>query len=527
MSREWHKACSFLYGGVCSAFLSPTSGEWQDMLKAVARGFVLLSVCVVLGMVILQSKSYAQARMGQCATFDASSGGLHIPCFRISDSLYSIDLVLNASGLNLVKVAAAVDGESVYYCSKYNTSNNTLRIPCIAVGSSKYWADLTLSSTSPLTFQLKDYGTAFSLPLLYNAGVTPVEGNASTLFTFYVSYYDKTGTPPALSSVITDGVQNSMTLMQGTASNGVYAASLFLTEGSHSFVVLFAEGTTGRPLLLDYGDMPRVTGNKANSPPSLLQASLQPVHGNELTVFGYSVNYFDPDGNPPVESQVIVNEGLSFPMTLAGGSGDNGLYRADLSLRGGCYCYRFLFSDGAERTSFPSFGGFHGPAVNSIDTRFSPAIDRPVTCDTINVNPELFNGSLTPLSGDQCTLFTFQVDYFDFDGGPSGVYAYIDEIPFGMSLKSGTPSNGTYVLTTQLPPGDHSFYFYADDGRCGAARYPLKGSLQGPHVTAFSPAGLPCPVNVSDSEPTTPIQIEQPATPRPAGAGHCDLEDCW
>jgi len=439
-----------------------------------------------------QQKTFAQGSRGQCATFDGFSGNLHIPCFRLQNSMYALDLHLTESALNLVNYDAADIEDSSYYCSKYNMADNTFRIPCIALGSDRYWADLELKSISTLSFVLKDYGAAFGLPLLYNAGITPLWGNSATLFTFYVSYYDQNGFAPVLNSIIVDGVKNPMTLMKGVASNGVYSMSTFLLPGDHSFVVLFKEGNHGKTVLLDSGGLPKVNSEMDNSPPSLFQGSLQPEHDSESSLFTFHVRYFDPDGDAPVAPQVILNNGLLLSMSLTDDVPSYGTYAAERNLSGGCYCYRFAASDGIASVMFPSFGNFHGPSVDSIDRNFSPPALQPVACNTINVDPELFNGTVTPASGDECTRFTFQVDYFDIDGSQPNVVVYIDGTSHGLGLQSGSSLNGTYALTTMLPVGSHSYYFSASDGRCGAARYPAIGNLEGPNVTLFSPAG-PCP----------------------------------
>ncbi len=445
---------------------------------------------------LFQSTALGQGgKVTQCATVDAQSGTLHVPCLRFQDSLYTMDFLITGSGLNLVSYAIAKRDDSVYYCSNYSLTTSTLRIPCLTFGSKNYWADLERAGVNGFNLQLRDFGTAFSLPLLYNAGVTPLQGNTSTFFTFYVSYYDQSGVPPLSNSVIIDGFSHPLTLMQGDASNGTYSVSTYLFSGNHSFEVLFTDGRYGKAVLLHYSGLPKVTVG-GNSPPSLLGGALSPVYGMENSLFSFSVSYIDGYGDPPVSGKMILRDTSAYPMSLKSGPASDGVYGEDIPLTRGCYCYRFEYANRWGSSSLPSFGNFYGPTVDFLERTFSPPTIVHSKCTT-NVNPELFNGSVSPASGDQCTKFTFEVDYFDFDGNaPSGgISVYIDGTPYGMSLKSGIPSNGTYSTILSLPPNSHTFYFYASDGRCGTVRYPPIGGKEGPSVVAvlFSPGGFSCP----------------------------------
>jgi hypothetical protein len=79
--------------------------------------------------------------------------------------------------------------------------------------------------------------------------------------------------------------------------------------------------------------------------------------------------------------------------------------------------------------------------------------------------PILSEPRITPLEGDTETEFTFSVHYYDHDNDkPTFIQVVIDNRSYGMSLKSGKLSNGTYEFTTKLSDGTHTYYFTASDG---------------------------------------------------------------
>lgn len=112
-----------------------------------------------------------------------------------------------------------------------------------------------------------------------------------------------------------------------------------------------------------------------------------------------------------------------------------------------------------------------------------------------NTAPELSNPDFDPAFGRTDTAFDFYVDYFDIDGdAPSPLLVYVNDTPRVMLLDSGTPDNGTYVWTGTIPEeGLATFYFTADDGRGGTARFPASGQLDGPYVyDDYTPPSSSC-----------------------------------
>ncbi len=84
-----------------------------------------------------------------------------------------------------------------------------------------------------------------------------------------------------------------------------------------------------------------------------------------------------------------------------------------------------------------------------------------------NNRPKLFNGKMTPESGDTNTEFTFSVTYKDADNDPGNVYVWIDGVKHKMTqdLQDTDFIDGVeYIYNTKLAKGIHTYYFTADDG---------------------------------------------------------------
>jgi len=105
-----------------------------------------------------------------------------------------------------------------------------------------------------------------------------------------------------------------------------------------------------------------------------------------------------------------------------------------------------------------------------------------------NTDPVLYAGCVDPeFSGDYAT-FTYVVIYYDADrDAPVTKKVFIDgDSGHEMTLDSGNTANGIYVYQTSLAQGDHSFYFYFEDGNGGVERDPASGAHDGPSVGSGS-----------------------------------------
>lgn len=105
-----------------------------------------------------------------------------------------------------------------------------------------------------------------------------------------------------------------------------------------------------------------------------------------------------------------------------------------------------------------------------------------------NTPCELYNGSVTPLTGSRSTQYVYRVTYRDLDGpngqAPEYVRVYIDGQAFDMTPESlgGTPAYNEGAVFTYTPPsglagGSHKYHFEATDG-VSVAWFDANGSHQ-------------------------------------------------
>jgi len=97
--------------------------------------------------------------------------------------------------------------------------------------------------------------------------------------------------------------------------------------------------------------------------------------------------------------------------------------------------------------------------------------------------PALPSGLVVPYWGRRTTLFSFLVNFYNAGGsGPAQAHVVIDGTAHAISLRHGTPANGSYVYTTTLSPGSHTYYFDFRYNGGQTARLPASGAYDGPDV---------------------------------------------
>jgi len=100
--------------------------------------------------------------------------------------------------------------------------------------------------------------------------------------------------------------------------------------------------------------------------------------------------------------------------------------------------------------------------------------------------PRLSDGYVSPKEGDVSTVFTFSVGYFsDPSSEPKTTWVVIDGSPYDMALYREDyygPGIDEYRFETQLPVGNHNFYFAFCDADGDSVRLPTDGSIDGPSV---------------------------------------------
>jgi len=101
-----------------------------------------------------------------------------------------------------------------------------------------------------------------------------------------------------------------------------------------------------------------------------------------------------------------------------------------------------------------------------------------------NYPPVLYNGSVSPTTGNTSTMFTYSVHYSDADGdAPIILHAVIDGNYYPMSYITGNNTTGAlYRYQTTLTNGTHNYYFWTYSGYGGQARLPSTGHYLGPVV---------------------------------------------
>ncbi len=112
----------------------------------------------------------------------------------------------------------------------------------------------------------------------------------------------------------------------------------------------------------------------------------------------------------------------------------------------------------------------------------------PALAAQANAKPCLCHPRLSPMTGTARTVFNATVTYSDPDGDvPAKVEVYIDNVPYSMKRVRGRPADGIYRARLTLPPGEHSYFFYAEDARGATERFPRYGAYKGPFVGAKKP----------------------------------------
>lgn len=112
----------------------------------------------------------------------------------------------------------------------------------------------------------------------------------------------------------------------------------------------------------------------------------------------------------------------------------------------------------------------------------------PALAAQANAKPCLCHPRLSPMKGTAKTVFVATVTYRDPDGdAPAKVEVYLDNIGYSMKRVRGRPADGIYRARLTLPPGEHSYFFSAEDARGATERFPRYGAMTGPYVGAKKP----------------------------------------
>lgn len=216
-------------------------------------------------------------------------------------------------------------------------------------------------------------------------------------------------------------------------------------------------------------------------------------HSQAIINSGFQIGHCDPAGRCPSErAHAVGYEGGVGENLIAGMDGPEWVESSNQAFMDSeghrnnmlCDCFN---EAGLGHTFDPEKGDqyWHGQYTETFCGRSGVVI------------PHLPSGIVVPYAGTTSTEFTYVVNYYHGDGyAPIEALAYIDNIPYEMSLSTGEPSNGTYRYTTTLSADEHNFYFhFAFSG--GEARLPEGGSYPYPDILGSHVSYLPVVVNGS------------------------------
>ncbi|MEO0081047.1 MAG: hypothetical protein ABIL25_01995 [candidate division WOR-3 bacterium] len=130
----------------------------------------------------------------------------------------------------------------------------------------------------------------------------------------------------------------------------------------------------------------------------------------------------------------------------------------------------------------------HGRVATVIAVLTVVVLSAPLFAAPANNKPCLCQPTIKPMDGVARTTYVATVRYSDPDGDAASVVnVCVDDVAYPMRLVKGRPDNGTYQARLTLPPGEHSYYFYAEDARGMSERFPRYGAKSGPFVGSRKP----------------------------------------
>jgi hypothetical protein len=266
-------------------------------------------------------------------------------------------------------------------------------------------------------------------PVLSEAAVTPMSGTESTEFTFTVTYTDEDGDAPDAIEVCVDGTAHAMTLQSGAAHNGTYELKMaFLSIGAHACYFVCSDGQGGSARLPTTGAMNAPTVSAPNTAPELANPAFSPATGDVGTVFTFSVDYFDADGDAPATIDAVI-DGVANAMTLVSGIDADGGYAFSGTLSSGANDYYVVCTDGyGGQDRIPAAGTLTGPTVSGRTLSGTVTYSGAETVTAAQpLRVDVWADASTPLDAEVFTSVQAQYDFsFELDPGSYAVSAAVD-----------------------------------------------------------------------------------------------------
>jgi hypothetical protein len=294
-----------------------------------------------------------------------------------------------------------------------------------------------------------------------------------------------TPTQSAIYQIYYSGGMTVKTVNQRLRTGGWYSLGSYTFGASASVILNDRTGETYLSTMLAF-DAIKFVGEGANHAPyEPYNPSPYPHENGVLVTADLSWSGGDPDGDA-VTYDVYFGLGSSPPQVSSGQSATT--YNLGTLSYAATYYWKIVSRD--------EHGLSTGGLVWDFTTQSPPS----------NQPPTLYNGYVSPPSGDTSTTFSYYVTYSDPEGdAPTTKYVYIDGSPYTMAKISGDYVSGAvFKYSTALSVGSHNYYFYfADSVHSHTVRLPTSGTYSGPTVP---PAPTP---DFSISASPTSLSIQQ------------------
>lgn len=390
------------------------------------------------------------------------TGGKVMPATGQQNTLLNFSVVYTDLDDNVpVSIIIVVDGVS-YALDKVNTSDLNYkdgttyqRLMYLQPGNRVYrfeCADVEYSNVS-INYTVNITLTNVAPPMLQAASVSPARGDILTMFTFNVTYRDNDNNMPAWMNVIIDGIVHAMQKidpLDGNAMDGVlYQYSTTLPWGMHQYAFSCSDGIFTNESLLQVG--PEVTPFTGATNVVLVS----PSNGMVGFTGSHTFTWQSLDmGIGPMNYTLEISNTTDFAVILQdkGGIQENfGTTSTNvyISLPTGSYYWRVR----------PVVNGAHG---NTTDIRSLNII--------YNENAPVLVSGVSPVSGNQLTVFNFTAIYSDADNNaPTFMNVTINGTSRAMVKANPGDENYTdgclYYHATLLQVGTCAFSFDSGDGK--------------------------------------------------------------
>ncbi|HHD16875.1 MAG TPA: PKD domain-containing protein, partial [Euryarchaeota archaeon] len=256
------------------------------------------------------------------------------------------------------------------------------------------------------------------IPLLGSNSVDPAKGTDDMDYTFSVIYSDADGDAPGKYDIFIDGERHSMRSSEYDYVGGAtFTYTTFLSVGNHSYHFEFSDEKND-VRLPETGEFQGPDVERANYPPSLYAGTVEPLKGDRLDTFTFSVGYRDTHGDRPSRAQLFM-DGTAYNMSTDDVNFKTGVkYEVKIGLGLGVHEYHFEFEEGAFTVRFPpGEDELVGPNVENLDPEAK--IASPLELDEFSTDvPVVLNGSLStdPEGDDLLYNWSSNIDGFLGEG---------------------------------------------------------------------------------------------------------------